>query len=174
MALELLFSDTVARPPRLQSFDYRGRHQYSLTFCTLDRRRVFVESIGVGACLTIFLQQASTDGFEILVYCFMPDHVHLVIEGIQDSCNLQTFVARAKQLSGFEYAQRTAAGRLWQKGYFETVLRTDDAVQRAMRYVLENPVRAQMVREPLEYPYSGSGKYSKEQLKDLWSDRWHR
>jgi putative transposase len=51
-------------------------------------------------------------------------------------------------------------GRLWQEGYYEHVIRGDGTTTKIARYVLDNPVRAELVENPEEYPYSGSGVYS--------------
>jgi hypothetical protein len=48
------------------------------------------------------------------------------------------------------------------------VLRDDEVTQTVAKYILENPVRAGLMREPLDYPFSGSLVYSREQLVDLW------
>jgi hypothetical protein len=56
------------------------------------------------------------------------------------------------------------------KGYFEHVLRDDEVTQMVGKYVLENPVRAGLVKEPLDYPFSGSLVYQRDQLLDLWHE----
>ncbi len=52
-------------------------------------------------------------------------------------------------------AQTTTGESLWQESYYDHVLRDDEEMARAVRYVLENPVRKGLVREFLEYPHSG-------------------
>ena len=54
----------------------------------------------------------------------MPDHVHLLIEGVTESADFLRFVKLAKQRSGAAYAL-TSGERLWQKGYYDRVLRKD-------------------------------------------------
>jgi hypothetical protein len=55
-------------------------------------------------------------------------------------------------------------GRLWQAGYFDRVLREDDSTFAVARYIVQNPVRAGLVRSPVEYPFCGSSIWSKEEL----------
>jgi hypothetical protein len=45
---------------------------------------------------------------------------------------------------------------LWQRSYFEHVLRDDEDSFQVARYILENPVRTGMVRNPEDYPFLGS------------------
>ncbi len=85
----------------------------------------------------------------------MPDHVHLVVEAGRHDSDLVRFVNRFKQVTAFAYRQFTGV-RLWQDGYYDRVLRSDDATDSAVRYVLGNPVRAGLAATIDEWPYSGS------------------
>ena len=60
-----------------------------------------------------------------------------------------------RQFSAFYYA-RQFGERLWQRYGFERTLREEDATLPVARYILENPVRAKLVQNPEEYPFSGS------------------
>jgi REP element-mobilizing transposase RayT len=71
-------------PEHLSDFEYVGVHRYFLTFCTFERRRHFNKADHVELVRTNFAQQSAHEHFEIPAYCFMPDHVHLLVEGTQD------------------------------------------------------------------------------------------
>ena len=45
---------------------------------------------------------------------------------------------------------------LWQRNYFEHVLRDAEDSVGVAKYILENPVRANLVERPEDYPYLGS------------------
>ena len=119
----------------------------------------------------VFLSRFSSLFIDILraqsKTCFMPDHLHLLVEGQSESSDLIRFAYLAKQRSAFTY-RRLCKGCLWQKGYFEHVLRDDEITQVTAKYILENPVRGQLVDEPADCPFSGSLVYSQKQLLDLW------
>jgi REP element-mobilizing transposase RayT len=97
----------------------------------------------------------------------MPDHLHLLIEGTSEDSDLLAFVHVMKQRTAYEY-RRSRGATLWQKGYYEHVVRDDEATLDIARYVLANPVRAGLVAEPRDYPFSGSLVFSREQLNELW------
>ena len=153
----------TGRPPRLRTFDYLGFHRYSLTFCTDWRRKWFVKHPAVNLVLSQFLRTAINKEFAIIVYCFMPDHVHLLIEGLTPASDGKEFIVRAKQCSAHAFADQFNV-RLWQPSGFEHVVRDDEKTQIIARYILENPVRAGLVRSPLDYPFSGSQVYKLEEL----------
>ena len=79
-------------------------------------------------------------------------------------------MSRWKQRSGYEYKRRTGEF-LWQPSYFDHVLRDDEETKRAVRYVLENPVRKGLVTEFANYPFSGSDVFTSEELAGYWTDR---
>ena len=64
---------------------------------------------------------------------------------------------------------RERGARLWQVGYHDRILRNDEATLMVVRYILQNPVRAGLVARFSDYPYSGSDRYSLEQLADAVS-----
>ena len=71
----------------------------------------------------------------------------------------------AKQRTGQAYA--AAVHRpLWQPGYFDRVLRKDDDVLAAARYIVWNPVRAGVVATPADYPHLGSEVWSLDDLSE--------
>ena len=147
------------RPERLKTFDYLGLHRYFLTFCTIDRQHVFVSAERVDEVRTQFLRAAADGRFALLAYCFMPDHVHLLVEGQSDDSDGRRFVARAKQLSGFYYKKRFGQP-LWQKYGFERTLRTQEGTLSVAKYILENPLRGRLVDDVRKYPFLGSAVYS--------------
>ena len=151
------------RPRRLDGFDYTGPQRYFLTICTFERRRHFTDTSVVTSVHDQILRTAMEFEFAILAYCFMPDHLHLLAEGTTENSRLEPFAALAKQRAAF--ATRTLLGaRLWQKGYFERVLRGEDDTFTVARYVVQNPVRAGLARSPDEYPFTGSSILTKDQL----------
>ena len=151
------------RPEHLKAFDYMGLHQYFLTFCTHERHQIFVEPEHVVVVRTQVQRAASDLRFAVLAYCYMPDHVHLLVEGIADDSDCRLFISRAKQYSGFHY-QAAFGQRLWQRYGFERVLRGGEAAISVARYILENPVRAGLVEDVRAYPFSGSDAFTVAQI----------
>ena len=95
----------------------------------------------------------------------MPDHLHMLVEGLEDRSDCRDFIKRAKQYSGF-YFTRARGEKLWQRYGYERVLRNDEATLDVARYILRNPVRAGLVSDPRGYPFLGSDRYSLEEILD--------
>ena len=148
----------TGNPGHLRSFDYIGLYRYFITFCTDNRHQHFVAREQVDVVLEQILRSATDTGFALVAYCFMPDHVHLVVEAQSDASDCRLFIKRAKQFSGYYFKQKFGKP-LWQRYGFEHVLRDDEATLGVARYTLENPVRAGLVSRVEDYPFVGSTMY---------------
>ncbi len=89
---------------------------------------------------------------EILAYCLMTNHIHLVAVPSHKS-SLQHVL---KPLH-MRYAQRINrikqwSGHFWQGRYFSSPM-DERYMWAAIRYVEQNPVRARMVRKAEDYPW---------------------
>ena len=144
---------------RLKYFDYRGCRRYYITLCTFDRRAKFLENGLIDKLIEIFKNKSGYFGFIIWAYCFMPDHVHLLIEGGNESSDLEGFVKAFKQESGYYYKKVTGEF-LWQKHYYEHVLRQEEGTENICRYIFNNPVRKGLVDEYHKYRFSGSFEFN--------------
>ncbi len=89
----------------------------------------------------------------------MPDHVHILTAGERPDSELLPFVRRFRQASGYWYSKAMQRD-LWQKGFFDYVLRDAEATADVARYILANPVRAGLTATIGEYPYAGSGTFN--------------
>jgi len=163
------------KPEHLKTFDYVGVYQYFLTFCTHERVHHFLDQEAVELVRTQIKRAEDDCKVSVIAYCFMPDHVHLLVEGQADDSDCRQFISRAKQYSGFHYKAKFGT-RLWQRYGFEHVLRNEEAAASVTRYILENPLRARLVERVDAYPFSGSSVYTIEQIMEAvqLNRNWYR
>jgi REP-associated tyrosine transposase len=152
-----------AIPEHLRGFDYTGPNRYFLTLCTHQRALYFVEGQHVALVSEQFQRASREQAFAVIAYCFMPDHVHLLVAGERDDADLKRFMKYAKQYSGFNFRQLTGLF-LWQRYGYERVLRNEETTPAVARYTIANPVRAGIVRAPADDPFWGSLVYTREAL----------
>jgi putative transposase len=129
-----------------------------------DFRPWFVDAAVVDRVRKQLSQSAVDHSFAVPAHCLMPDHVHLLAEGTTPESDLRRFVSSFKQKSGFTFSQERHRSRLWQDGFYDRILRNDEETLTVVRYILDNPVRAGLVAKFSDYPYSGSDRYSLEEL----------
>ena len=95
---------------------------------------------------------------EILAYCLMTNHIHLVAVPATEYS-----VAHALRPLHMRYAQRMNrrnhwSGHLWQGRYFSSPM-DERYMWAAIRYVEQNPVRAGMVRKAEDYHWSSAASH---------------
>jgi len=102
------------------------------------------------------LKAAGETGFNVIAYVFMPDHLHLLVEGATEECELRRFVSLAKQRAAYTFGQQHE-GQLWQPSFYDHVLREDESSLPFIRYIIENPVRSALVDRIEDYPFLDTG-----------------
>ena len=127
------------RPKRLRGVSYVGFQRYFLTICTAFRARSFEDEGVVGDVHRQLLQSALQFDVQITAYCYMPDHLHVLLTATSERSDFCESVRRFKQMSAFSYKKSTGRA-LWQPGYHERILRDDEVTEAVVRYILENPI----------------------------------
>jgi putative transposase len=116
------------------------------------------------------LQSCQAERFVVLAYCFMPDHVHLLLEGTSPTSDLHRVITRWKQKTGYAHRGKTGAV-LWQGGFYDHILRQEEDRHQLVRYLIENPIRSGLVLDVAEYPFWGSSVCSREELIETLFDQ---
>ena len=150
-------------PKHLPDFPYVGKLSYALEFTTENRALLLKEDAAIDVVVVQLLRAATERGFAIVTYCLMHDHAHLVVDGERDDSDCLSFIKLAKQYSAYYYKQ-SFGRRLWQRYGYERFIRDDMERALTIRYLLANPVKAGLVRDPREYHGLGSQRYTVDEL----------
>jgi putative transposase len=89
----------------------------------------------------------------LLAYALMPDHLHAIM--LTTSTNVMAIMQRFKSYTAHVRKKQTGHPKLWQDSFYDEGIRGAQDLDRAVRYVLENPVRAQLVEEWEMWPFTG-------------------
>jgi putative transposase len=141
---------------------HRGNNRQPIFFCD-DDYQFFLESI-----------ESAKDKYKCRLYSFvlMTNHVHLLLEPIEDSENLAYFMKHIAQRYG-QYVNKhyKRSGTLWEGRFKSSPISYDRYLLACSRYVEMNPVRAGIVEKPEEYKFSSyNAKIGKKKLKMLDQD----
>jgi len=141
------------RPPRLPViFQSTEQPLFFVTLCTLHRRP-FADIGVVHDTFLSYARRAEQFGVAVGRYVVMPDHVHLFVCGGL-SVVLGDWVKGLKR-SIHNALPEPKPAKLWQPGFFDHILRSDESYSQKWEYVRVNPVRGGLVATPDEWPYSG-------------------
>lgn len=145
-----------------------------MTLCCTDRRRIFAHPRTAEWIASRLIAGALAYRFLLHAWCVMPDHVHFLVEGVDETCDLVAFVRRFKQRTSLEWSARSGLS-LWQKNFYEHILRRDDAFPRVAAYIWNNPIRKGLCQDFREYPFSGSTTFDWKQSRptpEMWQPPW--
>lgn len=143
-------------PNRLPCYDYSAPGAYFLTICTQNRRNLFWRNENA-LCTTardvvltpcgILVEQSIQSipvhypAITVDHYVIMPNHVHLLLQ-IHSNAGGRPMVAPTimtvvKQMKG--YISKKYGSRIWQKGFYDHVIRDDEDYREIWRYIEGNP-----------------------------------
>lgn len=96
--------------------------------------------------------------FQLHGIVVMPDHVHMILTPLSDQNGTFSLAAIMQSVKGASAhcvnKLLSRAGPVWQQESFDRALRKEETVERKLEYMLLNPARAGLVRDPLEYRWS--------------------
>ncbi len=152
---------------RLREYDYTQNNTYFITICAHNRTHLFGEI--VGAHLRVrpnnpekiierwFVElENKYDNLRIDKYIIMPDHIHVLMynPGVDDFSGAHTGAPLPEIVKWFktqttnEYIRGVKNGlfppfdkHIWQRNYYEHVIRDEKDYNEKWQYIEENPMR---------------------------------
>jgi putative transposase len=146
---------TPRKQIRLPPGEYLGTAISFVTICCEDRIAIFQDPKRCRVAIDSLRRTSQAMQFLVHAFCLMPDHVHLLVEGISPGSDLVRFVSQWKQQAGYLFRKELRKG-FWQRRFYDHILRSGEAVDAVAWYIGMNPVRKGIVLRPHEYPFSGS------------------
>jgi len=150
---------------RIEKYDYSTPGAYFITVCTANKEKLFWESVGadiirpqtvplseIGKILEQSILQIETHYKNVVVekYCIMPDHVHLIlhiesrIDGRMISApTVSTIIGSMKR-----WVSRQVGKSIWQKSFYEHVVRNQQDYDAIWEYIQNNPLKYALKKSP--------------------------
>lgn len=128
---------------------------YFITVCTNNRNAILADQEISKAIVACLRESAEKELWAIGRYVVMPDHIHFFVSPRSEGADLSKFMKRFKSLSSRRLWEVGRAGRIWQKEFFDHLLRSDESYAEKWEYVRHNPVRQGLCDEPEDWEYQG-------------------
>ncbi|MGL4738411.1 MAG: transposase [Cellulosilyticaceae bacterium] len=129
---------------------------YHITCRGNHRNDLFRDESDFGMYLILLgdvLKHFKDTPFHLVSYCLMDNHVHLLIQTTTRHIGL--FMKRLNMNYAIYFNKKyNYIGHLFQDRFFSELIATDTQLLETSRYIHLNPVRAQMVPLPQDYPWS--------------------
>ncbi len=138
---------------RLSKEIYSNPNQiFSITICVKNRRPIFKTSAWAEKILDTIKTGPFGKGVNCYSYCLMPDHLHLQIS--PKNGNLIDLINGWKSYTANLLGKLGLEGPCWQRSFYDHALRKEENIQTVAEYIVNNPVRAGLVKNWKEYPFS--------------------
>src|SRR5579859_342598 len=145
----------VRKYTRLAASNYIGFQFYFVTLCCFGRKKIFADEGLCERVLGLLRSECALRGFVVPAYCAMPDHLHFLCEGVGPGSDFLRLMTSFRIKSSRRFSQENG-GVLWQRGYYEHVLRAGEVAELVAWYIWLNPVRQGLVSRAQEYRFAGS------------------
>ncbi len=152
------------RSIRLRDYDYSRAGAYFITVCTKGQELLFGEVNDGEVELNEFGRMAAEEWLnsaririeiELDAWIVMPNHIHGIVIIVNKRCRGDRPVARSgprpsslgAMMAGFKSAttkrintmRGTPGASVWQRNYYEHVIRNESALDRIRQYIADNP-----------------------------------
>lgn len=134
---------------------YCGRICATFTVCVQHKQPLFARDTIVAEFVSILDWARKRNGCVVMLYCFMPDHLHLIVQGQNDQADLYKTMLDLKYKAGLYLSQSRAHHRL-QKNFYDHIIRGENELASHLTYVAENPIRRGLVSRWQDYRFTGS------------------
>ena len=152
------------KPNRLGYYDYGQEGSYFVTLCTHHRACLFQmeADVGNGLCavpnqiIHRWMRETENRFPNIIIdkYIIMPDHLHLLItiKERHAGCSLPDVMRFLKTMTTNAYIHAVKEGtappfhkKLWQKSYYDHVIRNQQDYDETWQYIENNPAKWMLI-----------------------------
>ena len=145
---------------RLRHYDYSTCGAYFVTICTHKRKEILSKIRRGDPCGRPEIQVSRlgwivaetfpriAEKFNVIfdTWVIMPDHIHFVVFLPEQGVTVGRIVGAFKSIVSREWlvvckAENRLMGEIWQRNYYEHVIRNDEDLTEIRRYIAENPAR---------------------------------
>lgn len=152
---------------------------YFFTLVTHRRRRILASDIGRSCLRRAFDETCDRLPFETVALCLLPDHLHCVWRLPPDDADFSSRWARIKSLFSRYYRKESHAAsavgasrqrrrevQIWQRRFWEHLIRDDEDLRRHVEYIHYNPVKHALVNEVRDWQWSTFHRYVRDRAYD--------
>lgn len=174
-----------------QSHTTSDHYVYYITTVIYNRLSIFKRPSFIIPLYDSLIFYRYKQNFKVYGYVFMPDHIHLLIHP-QGKATIADIMRDYKEFTSKRIIRQAevegitewvnafqdagqATGRsnnkVWQDSYWDVEIFSEKFLRQKLNYIHNNPVRARLVANPQDYPYSSFRNYELDQEWFIEIDR---
>lgn len=150
---------------------------YFFTLVTFQRTKIFDTPNKLDILLGIIRQVQRNKPFELLAYCLIPDHTHLLIRLPEEDSDFSIRIREIKRLTTLWIKHETSENvdHIWQDKFWEHTIRDEKDLLRHFDYIHYNPVKHNLTKSFDEWKWSSYRQYydsNNHQVKTIDTDQF--
>jgi putative transposase len=124
-----------------------------------NRQAIFSATTDYEVLLSMLEEHATQAGVALHAYVLMSNHFHLLATPQTDRSIPQMMQSVGRRYVRYFNQRQARTGTLWEGRYKSTLIQAERHLLACMAYIDLNPVRAGLVGDPADYPWSSHGHY---------------
>lgn len=132
-----------------------------------NRQPIFASSADYQTLLDLLDENAKKFGVAIHAYVLMSNHFHLLVTPQTVEGLPQMMQAVGRRYVRYFNDRQKRSGTLWEGRYKSTLIQSERYLLACMSYIDLNPVRAGLVAQVRDYPWSSYGHYTGQRIDKL-------
>lgn len=160
-------------PRRLRAF-YPGTPT-QITARGVDEQPIFLSDLDRYELLALLREVTELVGWQVVCWCLMTTHYHLYVVVPNDVTRVSWAFQKAHSVYAREFnARHRRRGHLFGARFTDTASQSDSHARNTVSYILDNPVRAGMVKRFDEWNWSGLDTLRpRDETGTLWTRNRH-
>ena len=128
--------------PACNSMQYQRLRQKIAEYEDAGYGQCFLRDERIAAIMQDTLKHFDGERYQLLCWCIMPNHVHVLIE-VNEGWSLSKIMHGWRSYTANE-ANRILGrtGKFWMEEYYDRYIRNDNHLQKTINYILNNPANA--------------------------------
>ena len=140
--------------PNLKRYLLENQCYHSIS-STRERAPLFADDVAARIVIDCLRNVGQHKTF-VLAYALMPDHLHLLLVPREPFALSQVMQSIKGYSSRLINERRGKRGSVWERSYYDRVIRSERHLRQAIEYIHHNPVAAGIAAGPEDYPYSSA------------------
>lgn len=131
---------------------------YHVMLRGINRQAIFLDDSDYIEFLYVLKNVKETSRCKFYAYCLMENHIHFLVK--ENGENISTIVKRIGSAFATWYNKKyRRVGHLFQNRFKSEPVESESYFYTVIRYIHQNPVKAEICLTPGEYKYSSYGEY---------------
>ena len=142
---------------------------YFITAVTQGRQPIFTNEPDLELLRETIRRVKEIHPFRMRAYVFLPDHFHLLIF-VPDTTDISKVLHSMQRNFTLNYKKAHGIAhkiKLWQRGFWDHVVRDERDLANHFHYIHYNPVKHEYALKPEDYPHTSFHEYVKREWYEI-------